>query len=285
MSEPKTQIFEHGGQKIPYRVIFDRHKTVRLRLDNASCAVVKMPFSLSKDYAQKMLLKHFQWIVQKQEEQKNISAKPETEEIFIFGRAFSVAASPSPRNFWEKLRFAAQNTYFNQEQIFLAALPAVQTAHPNICLTANTLHVQCRNSEDCLKKLAAWRKKSAQAFLPAYYERLWQVFREQSSRFLLQHRVHTAYHTCLPPLTIRSCRRTYGSCRISPKRQETGITLSAHLMGLPLEYIEFVILHEFCHLIFPDHSPRFYALFDCVLPRHKSLKAAANAWSKTHNPF
>lgn len=282
MSEPKTEIFEHGGQKIPYRVIFDKHKTVRLRLDSAGCAVVKMPFSLPKDYAQKMLLKHFQWIVQKREETKNISAKPETEEIFIFGKAFEVIKSPVRRQ--EKLAFAAKNTYFNQERIFEYALPILQNGHKNICLTNTALYVQCRDDAEWLKIFAKWRKTTAQNFLAWYYRELWQVFTEKTARFLVQNKISTDFHRKLPPLTLRTCKRCFGSCKIVRKTGETGIMLSERLMGLPLEYTEFVILHEFCHLIFLNHSPAFYGLFDLVLPRHRILKASVNAWSKTHNP-
>lgn len=283
MSEPKTEIFEYGGQKIPYRVIFDKHKTVRLRLDSAGCAVVKMPFSLPKDYAQKMLLKHFQWIVQKREETENNSAHSETEEIYIFGKAFAVIKSPVRRR--EKLNFTAENTYFNQERIFEYALPILQNGHRHICLTNAELFVCCQSDDEWLKIFAKWRKSTAQAFLSWYYKELWQVFREQSARFLLRNNVTTAFHKTLPPLRIRACRRCFGSCRISPKKQETGIMLSSHLLGMPLEYIEFVILHEFCHLVFPNHSSGFYALFGEVLPAHKLLKSAINAWSRTHNPF
>lgn len=283
MSEPKTEIFEYGGQKIPYRVIFDKHKTVRLRLDSAGCAVVKMPFFLPKDYAQKMLLKHFQWIVQKREETENNSAVPETEEIYIFGKAFAVVKSPVRRR--EKLNFTAENTYFNQERIFEYALPILQNGHRHICLTNAELFACCQSDDEWLKIFAKWRKSTAQAFLSWYYKELWQVFREQSARFLLRNNVTTAFHKTLPPLSVRTCRRCFGSCRISPKKQETGIMLSSHLLGLPLEYIEFVILHEFCHLVFPNHSSGFYALFGEVLPAHKMLKTAINEWSKTHNPF
>ena len=61
--------------------------------------------------------------------------------------------------------------------------------------------------------------------------------------------------------------------------------LSRQLMGLPLEYIEFVILHEFCHLIYANHSPKFYEIFDLLLPKHKILRQAIYQWSKNHYPF
>lgn len=284
MSEPKTEIFESGGQKIPYRVVFDRHKTVRLRLDNAGCAVVKMPFFLPKEYAQKMLLKHFQWIVQKREELENISAKPETEEIYIFGKAFPVLVNPSNRGLTEKPHFFGYPAYFSAENLFRKAVPCLQTASRNVRIADSRVSVFCANGQDPSKILAAWRKKSAELFLSYYYGELWNVFSEKAQNGCLRRGIKN-FPPSPPPLHIRNCKRCFGSCRVSAKDGASRIMLSRHLMGLPLEYAEFVILHEFCHLIHTDHSPRFYELFDTVLPQNRIMRAGTQAWAKTHYPF
>lgn len=277
-------------QKITYRLIFDNYKTVRLCLTSPYFLEIKMPAHTPRQYAEQSILKHIDWILarseQLQEQAQDTQALPITQELFIFGKAFPVHSRTSASTQKEKLLFTAKNTYFNQEQVFLHALPILQNSHAGISLTNEKIFVQCKNEEDCKKKLIAWRKKTAQAFLLYYYKELWQIFQEQTARFCLQHSIRTPYHHVCPALTFRSCKRCFGSCKISRKeRAGTCIMLSTHLMGLPLEYIEFVILHEFCHLIYPNHSPYFYALFDLVLPRHRILKAGINHWSKTHIPF
>lgn len=291
MLKIKTQeySFLHQGQKIPYTVIFDRFKTIRLRVKEQ--LEIKMPYRTPLAYAEKSIEKHIEWILAQFEQQESRFAEntaallPFTQELYIFGRAFTVHSQTNACTRKEKLLFSVQNTYFNSEQIFLYALPILQNSHPHISLTKDEIFVQCKNEEDCKSKLAAWRKKTAQEFLPYYYQALWQIFQEKIRPYLLQHTIKTLYHRTCPKLTFRTCKRCFGSCKISHKNKETCIMLSSHLMGLPLEYIEFVILHEFCHLIYPNHSPHFYALFDLVLPRHHILKASINQWSKTHIPF
>lgn len=280
-------IYRHGDEDIAYTVSFDRCKSIRLRIKSPDCVEIKMPVHTPFSYAEKTVSKYAEWIVRRRRQlgEELPRLKPADEELYLFGSAFIVIKSAYGQNRREKLHFTACNAYFDQEELFAAALPAVQTAHKNICLTRDTLYVQCGDRAECLKVLTAWRKKSAMAFLPYYYEKLWAVFRKKSTPFLLRNGVKTDFHTRIPPLRIRACRRCFGSCRISPKKQETGIMLSSHLLGMPLEYIEFVILHEFCHLVFPNHSSGFYALFGEVLPAHKMLKSAINAWSRTHNPF
>ena len=53
----------------------------------------------------------------------------------------------------------------------------------------------------------------------------------------------------------RFLRRRWGSCS---DRGE--ITLNTHLVRTPLRLIEYVVLHELCHLVHRDHSRRFHAL-------------------------
>jgi len=58
-------------------------------------------------------------------------------------------------------------------------------------------------------------------------------------------------------MTIRAARTKWGSC--SGKGR---IMLSLFLMTLPEHLRDFVIVHELCHTVHPDHSSRFHALVD-----------------------
>ncbi len=61
-------------------------------------------------------------------------------------------------------------------------------------------------------------------------------------------------------LTITSARTKWGSC--SSKNR---IALSLYLMQLPEHLRDFVILHELCHTVHHNHSPRFHALLDSLV--------------------
>lgn len=58
-------------------------------------------------------------------------------------------------------------------------------------------------------------------------------------------------------LTIRASRTKWGSCSA-----RNTISLSVFLMKLPERLRDFVIIHELCHTVHHDHSPRFHALVD-----------------------
>jgi predicted metal-dependent hydrolase len=61
---------------------------------------------------------------------------------------------------------------------------------------------------------------------------------------------------------VRNMRSRWGSCHISRKR----IHLSLRLAMQPPSCLEYVIVHELCHLLVPDHSPAFYELLGRLLP-------------------
>ena len=58
-------------------------------------------------------------------------------------------------------------------------------------------------------------------------------------------------------LTIRAARSKWGSCSGS-----NNISLSLYMMLLPPHLRDYVIVHELCHTVHHNHSPRFHALVD-----------------------
>lgn len=76
----------------------------------------------------------------------------------------------------------------------------------------------------------------------------------------------------LPPvgeLALRAMKSRWGSC-IPAKGK---ITLNTHLMKKPLACIEYVALHELCHLQEPNHGPGFYGLLAAAMPDFAQYKA------------
>lgn len=70
-----------------------------------------------------------------------------------------------------------------------------------------------------------------------------------------------------PPLRILTMQTQWGSC--SPCGR---ITLNPHLVKAPRECIDYVILHELCHLAEHNHSERFYRLMGQVMPKWEKTK-------------
>lgn len=68
-------------------------------------------------------------------------------------------------------------------------------------------------------------------------------------------------------LVIRAMKRRWGSCSNKGK-----ITLSTELIKLPDLYIEYVIIHELCHLRHHNHGAGYYNLLSELFPDWKSIR-------------
>lgn len=69
----------------------------------------------------------------------------------------------------------------------------------------------------------------------------------------------------LPQWRTRYMRSQWGSCS-----HDGTIALNTHLIKTPEHVIDYVIVHELCHLVHHDHSRRFYALMSAHMPDWQS---------------
>lgn len=68
-------------------------------------------------------------------------------------------------------------------------------------------------------------------------------------------------------VTIRASRTKWGSCT-----SRNDLSLSLFLMTLPEHLRDYVVVHELCHTVHHNHSPRFHALVDkCLGGNEKAL--------------
>ena len=69
-------------------------------------------------------------------------------------------------------------------------------------------------------------------------------------------------------IAIRTQKRLWGNCDYNTKT----IHLNWQIILSPLKVIDYVIVHELCHLIVPDHSRRFWKKVADVMPDFKEYK-------------
>ncbi len=74
-------------------------------------------------------------------------------------------------------------------------------------------------------------------------------------------------------ITIRNQRTRWGSCS-----SKGNLNFNVALMRVPLEVMDYVIVHELCHLIEMNHSSRFWGEVAKVLPDYKTQVM----WLKTN---
>ena len=78
-----------------------------------------------------------------------------------------------------------------------------------------------------------------------------------------------------PALRYRRMKRSWGSCMPG----KNALTFNTLLSMADRECIKFVVMHEFCHFLHPNHSRDFYRCLDSLLPNWKEHKERLKAYS------
>jgi predicted metal-dependent hydrolase len=71
----------------------------------------------------------------------------------------------------------------------------------------------------------------------------------------------------LPPTRLQFMTVQWGSCSPSGR-----ITLNPLLVKVPRDCIDYVLLHELCHLLHHNHSPKFYQTLQRHMPNWRVVK-------------
>jgi hypothetical protein len=75
-------------------------------------------------------------------------------------------------------------------------------------------------------------------------------------------------------LTLVDLKRHWGMCM-----QDNRIKLNVHLIRLPKELIDYIILHELAHIKEKNHSSKFYDFLGTLLPNHRELSKEMKKYS------
>lgn len=101
-------------------------------------------------------------------------------------------------------------------------------------------------------------------------KRLIEELFEKNKLLFLEHGIKK------PEFKYRKMTSRWGSCNYFKSR----ITINTELIKYPLEFLEYVLMHEVCHLIHNNHSQNFYELFSNLLPNWKEYKKELNRLKK-----
>ncbi len=87
--------------------------------------------------------------------------------------------------------------------------------------------------------------------------------RDRWDRVIQDYQVST-----LPTFRIRTMTSQWGNCMM----HKSLITMNLSLIHFPIECIDYVLWHEYVHLLVPNHSKRFYEIVEYHMPDYKKYK-------------
>lgn len=74
-------------------------------------------------------------------------------------------------------------------------------------------------------------------------------------------------------VAIKEQKTRWGSCS-----RRGALNFNWRLLLAPLAALDYVVVHELCHLAEPNHGPRFWALVEQTCPNHREWRA----WLRAH---
>ncbi|MCF6319794.1 MAG: M48 family metallopeptidase [Proteobacteria bacterium] len=132
-------------------------------------------------------------------------------------------------------------------------LVLILASHSQVELSSNSIIIYHRKNVSIKNILSRWYKQQAE-----------ELFTKRTKLFMNQFKFPE-----VKAVKLRNMRARWGSCN-----NKAEITYNIHLIKAQPECIDYVVIHELCHLLHPNHGRGFYCLQSQLNPfykRHKSL--------------
>jgi predicted metal-dependent hydrolase len=136
-------------------------------------------------------------------------------------------------------------------------LPARQIRHAPDLFTRTGLHPRAQDEAQVAELVGKWLKEEALRLVAP------------------QVAMYAQRVTALAPtVRLSNARSEWGSCNA-----KGDIRLNWRLVQLPPALAEYVVAHEVAHLVELNHSPRFWAMVEMLMPGHAALRRELEDWT------
>lgn len=229
---------------ITYKVVRSQRKTLSLQVRHGE-VLVRAPYCVDETYINTLIQKKSAWLKAKIAQQSHIDDSrcdfSHGSMLFLFGKLVTL-----------DIAFAKQASFFlaedvnNQQVLHIVLAERNQKKFSNNVLLATAVK----------KQIEKYFKQQAEELIPLKVTTYSQL-------------------TSLKPtsIKIRQYRARWGSCN---NRGE--LSFNYLLMMLPTDVIDYVVIHELCHLQHLNHSKEFWQLVARYFPNYMQAKQ----WIKTN---
>ncbi len=223
------QQLQVGAQTITYTLTFSNRKSVGITIRPDTSVNVRAPHATSLEAVAAIMHKRAPWILRHLQKFAQRPAKQ------------TPASKPEGKSY----QFLG-----HQLPLKIEPLADGKFACEHVKVDNNTVCVWVNNPKD---------KKRVKALLEKWS-------REQAELIFLRRMLMLFPHfkglpVQLPELTIRRMKARWGSCSTN-----SVVRLNLKLIHLDESLIDYVIMHELCHLIEHNHSKHYYALLSRMMP-------------------
>ena len=226
---------QYGNREIVFKIKrSNRRKTVGIHIDPEKGVIVHSPQFLRVDEISEIVRKRAQWIIEKRKFVRNQSQLNSVKE-FVSGETFPYLG--------RKYRLKVKKSASGKEEC--------------CSLINGRLLVQIERELDGKGVKEIVRKALIKWYLEHAHEKIPQ-------RVKLYARQMGAWPE---RVEIKSYKRQWGSCS-----HNGVIRFNWKIITAPVTILDYVIVHELCHLIYPNHSAQFWEKLQTIIPNYKNRR-------------
>ncbi len=164
------------------------------------------------------------------------------------------------------LQEAEEHPPLGKDQVCFRGMVYTVRAHTGqgkrpAAIEGKVLHLYLTGGEKLELAVRRWQKNQAE-----------QVFAHALARMLPKIQ---PYYPAAPRVILWRMKARWGSCAV----KNNTITLNLALVGAPDVCIDYVVLHELCHFVHPNHGSGFYALLEKLMPEYRECKKKLAAYA------
>lgn len=216
-----------NGENFEYRVEKKKRKTIGIRITQEGEVVVTSPLNVDDEFVRNVVLKKSSWILSKLKDIRTIELKMPQREL-VTGESLLLLGREYEMEVIEDVwERAARVRFDNGFKIYVN--PKLSS---NIRYEAVKLAVE------------RWmREKAGEVFKARteHYSKLLGLFPKK--------------------IVIKDQRSVWGSCS-----SKGNINYNYRLVMAPLEIIDYIVVHELCHLKHPNHSKEYWDFVEKIIP-------------------
>jgi Predicted metal-dependent hydrolase len=223
----------YGTTNIAFTVIFKKRKTMEIAVEPPNNIIVTAPIGTTEDEILKKVESKGSWLIQKIYSFKHMNYMPIQRE-FVNGESFMYLG----RNY--------------SLQIELDLESGSRVKNPKVKLYRGKFIVKAsnKNEEDIRKAMEQWYRDRAKEVIETrvkYYQRFFNIEPTE--------------------IRIKEQKKRWGSCT-----SKNELLFNWRCIMAKSNALDYIVVHEMCHMYHKDHSKEFWELVASVLPDYELRK-------------
>lgn len=233
---------QFGNFEFTYSIIRTNRKSIGIVVQPDGNVEVRSPLKMDEEEINRIVFNKRKWITEKLKKISEIKHPVPAEREFISG---------------EKIKI--------KDKIYRLKIHSHSKKRPRITFVTRIAHIYVNENLDSDQKeteikrvLIKWYKKYSYNFITYRIHKF--------TKFL---------DINLNEIFIRDLKKRWGSCT-----KNNNLVFNWRIIMAPISIIDYVLLHEVCHLVEDLHSPKFWDLLKSIMPDYKKRKE----WLRINGP-